>query len=195
MRHHHAKRIAVENPSGEPELTCGTHATGAIPALSVATEMHGRMEIHSVVLEVEAQPLVSAGLHDRRDIDYAALTDAHSERQLAGLELLVAGLPRVGSIMSPLKEPDVRPGCSRDARTRILGGRWTSRHCGKGTSNRPRDWVILLDRAATEETAHGKQDRHVRPTARRQPLISRSPMARCRTRARARSWCAGSLSP
>jgi hypothetical protein len=54
------------------------------------------VEIHRIVLEIEKQPVITARLHDRRDVDRAALADADAERQLAGLEPLASGVAQCG---------------------------------------------------------------------------------------------------
>ena len=87
MRHDDAEPAAVENAGGEPVLSCGDPRDRSDPGAQRGDrDLHRGIEIHRIVFEVEEQPVIAAGLHDRSDVDRAALTKADAERQLAGFE-------------------------------------------------------------------------------------------------------------
>ena len=97
MRHDDPERTAVEHPGGEPELPGrNAHDRRDPGAERGDRDLHRGVEVHRIVLEVEKQPVIAAGLHDRRDVDGAALADADAERQFAGLETLAGGVAKGG---------------------------------------------------------------------------------------------------
>ena len=98
MRHDDAKPAAVENSGGEPMLPSGDPRNrGDAGAQGGDRDLDRDIEIHRIVFEVEEQPVIAAGLHDRGDIDRAALAEADAERKLAASSRARAGLRRVGS--------------------------------------------------------------------------------------------------
>src|SRR5260370_41010696 len=79
MRHDDPERAAVENPGGEPELPGRNPHYRRDPGAERGNRnLHRDVEIHRIVLEIEKQPVITARLHDRGDIDGATLADAHA---------------------------------------------------------------------------------------------------------------------
>src|SRR5947209_3585942 len=97
MRHDDAKRAAVQNPGGEPELP-GRNADDRRDSGAERgdRDLDRGVEVHRIVLEIEKQPVIAAGLHDRGDVDSAALAYADAERQFAGLEPFAGGVAKGG---------------------------------------------------------------------------------------------------
>ncbi len=97
MRHDDAEPAAVENAGGEPVLP-RRHPRDRCDADAERGDrnLHRGVEIHRIVLEVEKQPVIAARLHDRRDVDRAALADADAERQLSGVEAIAGGVAKDG---------------------------------------------------------------------------------------------------
>ena len=93
MRHHDAEPAAIEKPRSHPQLPGWHphHRRDPDPERG-DRDLHRHVEIHRIVLEIEKQPVVAGGLHDRRDIDGARLAQNDAERQLAGLEPLARGI-------------------------------------------------------------------------------------------------------
>ena len=104
MRHDDAEPAAVENAGREPVLP-RRHPRDWCDADAERGDrnLHRGVEIHRIVFEVEKQPVIAARLHDRRDVDRAALADADAERQLSGVEAIAGGVAQDGFQMaSPL---------------------------------------------------------------------------------------------
>jgi hypothetical protein len=57
-------------------------------------DLHGGVEVHRIVFEVEEQPVIAARLHHRRDVDRAGLAQDHANRQFARVEPLARGIPQ-----------------------------------------------------------------------------------------------------
>src|SRR5205823_3518216 len=84
---------AVEKSGRHPQLPGrDPRDRGDLGAERGDRDLHRGIEIHRIVLEVEKQPVVAAGFHDRRDVDRARLAQDDPERQLAGIEPLLRGI-------------------------------------------------------------------------------------------------------
>ena len=95
MRHDDPEGAAVEHPGGEPELPGRNPHDRRDPGAERGDrDLHRGVEVHRIVLEVEKQPVIAAGSHDRGDVDGAALADADAECQFAGLESLASGVAK-----------------------------------------------------------------------------------------------------
>ena len=97
MRHDNAEPATIENTRRKPMLP-GRNPRNRCDADRERRDrdLHRSVEIHRIVFKVEKQPIITAGLHDRRDVDSAALADADAERQFSGGEAITGGVAKNG---------------------------------------------------------------------------------------------------